>query len=167
MVLQVLADRFSGRFSRNPRVNAEVATVRFGPLPGARVVLARPRTYMNESGGPVAGLASYYGVDPARIVLVHDELDLPAGVVRIKSGGGDGGHNGLKSVRASLGSGDTVRVRVGIGRPPGRQDAADFVLRDFSAAERPEVAVTVEIAADATEAVVLAGVAAAQNTFNA
>lgn len=167
MVLDVLAARAGARFGRAPRVNAEVAEVRFGPLPGRRVVLARPRTYMNESGGPVAGLVAYHGVAPGRVVLVHDELDLPPGTVRVKVAGGDGGHNGLKSVRASLGTGDTVRVRVGIGRPPGRQDAADFVLRGFSGAERRELAVTLEIAADAVEAVVLSGAAAAQNTFNA
>ncbi len=167
LVLDVLAGRAGGRFSRHPRVNAEVAEVRFGPLPGRRVVLARPRTYMNDSGGPVAGLSAYFGVPAAAVLLVHDELDLPAGVVRIKVGGGDGGHNGLKSVRASLGTGDTVRVRVGIGRPPGRQDAADYVLRGFSAAERKDLDVTLEIAADAVEAVVLTGAGAAQNAFNA
>lgn len=167
MVLQVLADRTGGRFSRAPRAAAEVAAVRFGPLPGVRVVLARPRSFMNESGGPVAGLVSYHRLAPGRVLLIHDDLDLSAGVVRVKLGGGDGGHNGLKSVRASLGSGDTVRVRVGIGRPPGRQDPADFVLRDFNGGERDELAVTLEIAADAAEAVVLAGVSAAQNTFNA
>lgn len=167
MVLDVLAGRAGGRFSRHSWVNAEVAEVRFGPLPGRRVVLARPRTYMNDSGGPVAGLSAYYGVAPSAVLLVHDELDLPAGVVRVKVGGGDGGHNGLKSVRASLGTGETTRVRVGIGRPPGRQDAAEYVLRDFAAVERKELDVTLEIAADAVEAVVLTGATAAQNAVNA
>lgn len=155
------------RFTRHSRANADIAEVRFGPLPGRRVVLARPRTYMNSSGGPVAGLASYYNVDPGSVLVVHDDLDLDPGTVRVKVAGGDGGHNGLKSVRASLGTGDTTRVRIGIGRPPGRQDAADYVLRDFSPAERRELGVTLEIAADAVEAVVLSGATSAQNTFNA
>lgn len=167
LVLEVLAGRVGARFTRHPRANADVAEVRFGPLPGRRVVLARPRTYMNESGGPVAGLASYYDVDPSAVLVVHDDLDLDPGTVRVKVSGGDGGHNGLKSIRASLGTGDTTRVRVGIGRPPGRQDAAAFVLRDFSATERRELGVTLEIAADAVEAVVLSGATYAQNTFNA
>ncbi len=167
LVLDVLAGRVAARFARHPRANAEVAEVRFGALPGRRVVLARPRTFMNDSGGPVAGLAAYYGVDASGVLVVHDELDLEPGTVRIKVAGGDGGHNGLKSIRSSLGTGDTTRVRVGIGRPPGRQDAADYVLKDFSPAERRELGVTLEVAADAVEAVVLSGAAAAQNTFNA
>lgn len=168
LVLDVLADRTGGaRFSRAPRADADVSEVRFGPLPGRRVVLARPRSYMNTSGGPVAGLVGYYRVELSQVLVVHDELDLPAGLVRLKVGGGDGGHNGLKSIRASLGTGATTRVRVGIGRPPGRMDAADYVLHEFSAAERRELGVTLEIAADAVEAVVLQGAAQAQNVFNA
>ena len=165
--MELLAGRVGARFTRHPRANADVAEVRFGALPGRRVVLGRPRTYMNDSGGPVAGLASYYDVAPSAVLVVHDDLDLDPGTVRVKVAGGDGGHNGLKSIRASLGTGDTTRVRVGIGRPPGRQDAADFVLRDFSPVERRELGVTVEIAADAVEAVVLSGVTYAQNAFNA
>ena len=166
-MLDVLAERAGVRFSRHPRANAESAAARFGPLPGRRVVLARPRSYMNESGGPVAGLLAYHGIGVDHLLVVHDELDVAPGTVRVKVGGGDGGHNGLKSVRTSTGSGDSTRVRVGIGRPPGRQDAADFVLREFSPVERRELGVTLEIAADAVETVVLDGAARAQNTFNA
>lgn len=137
-----------------------------GHLSGLPVVLARPTTFMNNSGAAVAGLAGYYGVGIARIVVVHDDLDLPLGGLRIKRGGGDGGHNGLKSIRASLGSGDFVRVRVGIGRPPGRMDPAAFVLRRFAAAERGEADLAVVDAADAVESVMADGLATAQNRFN-
>lgn len=166
MVVELLAQRGGERLSRHTRAHADVAQVRVGPLPGARAVLATPRSYMNESGPPVAALAAYYGVEPGSVLLVHDELDLSAGTVRVKVGGGDGGHNGLRSVRSALGTGASVRVRVGIGRPPGRQDPADFVLRPFSPTERRELAVTLEVAADAVESVVTSGPTVAQNLFN-
>ena len=121
---------------------------------------------MNESGGPVVSLRDYYGADPAHLVVVHDELDLPFGTLRCKLGGGDGGHNGLKSIRASLGTGDFLRVRVGIGRPPGRMNAADYVLRGFSGAERKELPLVVTEAADAVESLVSDGLEATQNRFN-
>ena len=136
--------------------------VRLG-LPGwsrpqpRRVVLAVPTTYMNDSGGAVAGLMKYFSVGLDQLIVVHDELDIPAGDVRVKKGGGEGGHNGLRSVSTSLGSKDYLRVRVGIGRPPGRMDPADFVLRDFSAAERKELPLTLETAADAVESLVEVG----------
>ena len=120
---------------------------------------------MNESGGPVGALRDFFKVPPERIVVVHDELDLPFGTLRVKLGGGDNGHNGLRSLRRSLGTGDFYRVRVGIGRPPGRQDPADFVLRDFSAAERKELDAG-RRAADAVESLVTDGLAAAQNIYN-
>jgi PTH1 family peptidyl-tRNA hydrolase len=166
VVVDVLAARSSATFSRHRRLQADVAEVRVGPLPGERTVLARPRTYMNTSGGPVAALCDYYDVAPERLLVVHDELDLPLGVLRLKEGGGDNGHNGLRSLRQSLGTGEFLRVRVGIGRPPGRMDPADFVLRPFSTAERDEVAVTVERAADAVETLVLEGLDRAQNLYN-
>jgi len=122
---------------------------------------------MNESGGPVSALAGFYGVPAEGIVVLHDELDLPFGALRIKAGGGDNGHNGLKSIRRSIGSGDTVRVRIGVGRPPGRQDPADFVLRPFSSTERAELPELIGRAADATECAVTEGVTVAQNRFNA
>jgi len=129
-------------------------------------VLAKPRSYMNESGGPVAGLRDFFKVDLDRLVAVHDELDLPYGGLRLKLGGGDNGHNGLKSMRRSLGSGEFHRVRFGIGRPPGRMDPAAFVLRDFGTAERKDLDFQVDRAADAVEALVTEGLERAQNTFN-
>ncbi len=162
MVVELLATRMGGRFKAH-KSRAEVLE---GRLAGVRVVLAKPRTYMNESGGPVSALRDFFKVPLDRLVLVHDELDLPYGGLRLKLGGGDNGHNGLKSVRRSLGSGEFNRVRFGIGRPPGRMDAAAFVLRDFGAAERKELGLEVDRAADAVEALVTDGLERAQNTFN-
>ena len=122
---------------------------------------------MNESGGPVSALCGFFGVDPDHVVLVHDELDIPFGVLRVKQGGGDNGHNGLRSVRSALGTGDTVRLRVGIGRPPGRQDPADFVLRPFSATQREQLPAILDRAGDAIECIIAEGVTRAQNLFNA
>jgi PTH1 family peptidyl-tRNA hydrolase len=134
---------------------------------GHRVVLARGRSYMNESGGPVKSLASYFNVPVERTLIVHDELDIPFGALRVKQGGGDGGHNGLRSIRKVLGTGDTIRIRVGIGRPPGRQDPADYVLKAFAAGQRDELALLIERADDAIECVIEDGVPVAQNRFNA
>jgi peptidyl-tRNA hydrolase, PTH1 family len=162
MVADVLADRVRGRF-KSHRARADVVETRFGD---ERVVLAKPRSYMNESGGPVVALRDFFKLPVERIIAVHDELDLDFGTLRLKLGGGDNGHNGLKSLRRSLGSGDFHRVRVGIGRPPGRQDPADWVLRDFSPAERKELGLQIERAADAVEALIADGLAAAQNSYN-
>ena len=162
MVVDLLASRMGGRFKAH-RSRAEVLE---GRLSGTRVVLAKPRTYMNESGGPVAGLRDFFKVPLDRIAVVHDELDLPFGGLRLKLGGGDNGHNGLKSIRRSLGSGEFHRVRFGIGRPPGRMDAAAFVLRDFGAAERKDLDLQVDRTADAVEALVVDGLEKAQNVFN-
>jgi PTH1 family peptidyl-tRNA hydrolase len=166
MVLDELAERVGGRFTTSRRLRSDVVEARFGTLPGTRVVLAKPRSYVNESGGPVTALLRYHGVPAERLVVVHDELDLPFEVLRLKRGGGDNGHNGLRSVRAALGTGEFHRVRVGIGRPPGRQDPADFVLRDFTAAERRQLGVLVATAADAVEVLVRDGLEKAQNQFN-
>ena len=134
---------------------------------GPKVVLAVPTTYMNESGSPVSGLSKYYDVPPARVVVLHDELDIEAGLVRLKLGGGEGGHNGLRSISRSLGTRDYLRVRLGIGRPPGRQDPADFVLKDFSRAERAEVLpFLVDEGADAVEALIEVGLLDAQQRFH-
>ncbi len=160
-VVELLAARAGGgRFSRH-KSNADVLE---GRLAGRRVVLAKPRTYMNVSGGPVAGLVRYYG---GELVVVHDDLDLGFGVVRLKQGGGEGGHNGLRSISTSLGTKDYLRVRFGIGRPPGRQDPADFVLKRFSATERKELDFAVDLAADATEALLADGLEPTQNRFHA
>ncbi len=162
-VLDVLAQRLGGRF-KSHKGRADVVEARLG---AHRVVLAKPRSYMNESGGPVSAVRDFFGVELGQIVVVHDELDLDFGVLRLKGGGGDNGHNGLRSLTRSLGGPDYLRVRVGIGRPPGRMDPADFVLRDFSAAERRDLGVVVERAADACEALVEEGLERAQNTYNA
>ena len=162
LAADLLAERMGGRF-KSHKARADVVE---GRLAGHRVVLAKPRSYMNESGGPVAALRDFFKVPLDRVVVIHDELDLPFGALRLKMGGGDNGHNGLKSIRRSVGSGDYNRVRVGIGRPPGRMDASAFVLRDFSAAERKELDVLVDRAADAVEALVTEGVDKAQNAFN-
>ena len=164
MVVDRLADGSPLRPHR--RARADVADTRVGGIPGTRVVLARPRSYMNTSGGPVASLVNYFDVDLEHLVVVHDELDLPFESLRLKQGGGDNGHNGLRSLRQSLGTGDFVRVRVGIGRPPGRQDPSDYVLRRFSAEERRHLDLVVERAADATQTLVTEGLARAQNEFN-
>ncbi len=126
-------------------------------------MLARPTSYMNESGGPVRGLLDYHKLDVADLVVIHDELDIPFASVRLKRGGGEGGHNGLRSISRSTGTRDYLRVRVGIGRPPGRQDPADFVLKDFSATERKELDLLLVEAADAAELLLTAGLEAAQN----
>jgi peptidyl-tRNA hydrolase, PTH1 family len=162
-VVETLAGREPDRF-RSHKGGADVATYRIG---GARLLLAKPRSYMNDSGRPVAALRDFFKIPLDRLVVVHDELDLPFGALRLKAGGGENGHNGLRSVRQALGSGDFVRVRFGIGRPPGRQDPAEFVLRDFSPTERKELDFLVERAADAVEAVVADGLPAAQNAYNA
>jgi PTH1 family peptidyl-tRNA hydrolase len=130
------------------------------------LVLVEPLSFMNESGGPVKALMGFYGVDPDRLVVVHDELDIPFTTIRVKLGGGDNGHNGLKSIRKALGTGDFYRVRVGIGRPPGRQEAADYVLKPFAGAERTELPEVVQRAADAVESLVTDGLEATQNRFN-
>jgi PTH1 family peptidyl-tRNA hydrolase len=168
LVTDELADRMGARFRAHKSGRADVVEGRLGApgSDGPRVVLVRARTYMNESGGPVAQLAKFYKVPPERIIAVHDELDLPFDTMRVKLGGGDNGHNGLRSIRASLGTGDFYRVRVGVGRPPGRQEVADFLLSNYSGAERPHVPLQVTSAADAVESLVTEGLAATQARFN-
>jgi PTH1 family peptidyl-tRNA hydrolase len=165
MVADLLAERVGGRFSKH-KARADVLEGRLGLPPAPRVVLAVPRSYMNESGGPVAGLCGFYKIPVERLVVVHDELDLPYGSLRLKRGGGDNGHNGLRSITRSLGSREYLRVRFGIGRPPGRMDPADFVLRDFTAAERKDLDFHLDRAADAVEALVRDGLESAQNRYN-
>jgi PTH1 family peptidyl-tRNA hydrolase len=164
-VVELLALRIAGRSAKFKahRSRCEIMETRLG---GSPVVLARPMSYMNESGGPVNAAARFFKVPVERIIAVHDDLDLPFGALRVKRGGGEGGHNGLRSMTSALGSREYARVRFGIGRPPGRQDPADFVLREFSSTERKELAYLIDRAADATEAVVADGLEAAQNEFN-
>lgn len=167
---QVVVDQLAGAQRFRSRSQAAVCETRLGVLPGGApgpaVVLAKPTTYMNVSGGPVAGLAKYFGVEVDRVVVVHDDLDLDLGRLKLKRGGGEGGHNGLRSVSQSLGTRDYVRVRCGIGRPPGRQDPADFVLTGFARREQAEVELLVGDAADAVETVVTEGLDAAQLRFH-
>lgn len=166
LVVDELAARLGGSF-KSPKALSGRADVIEGRLAGQPVVLAKPRSYMNESGGPIVTASRFYKIAIENIVVVHDELDLPFGGLRLKRGGGEGGHNGLKSTTAALGSKEYARVRFGIGRPPGRQDPAEYVLREFSAAERKELAFLVDRAADSVECLVSTGLEAAQNAFNA
>jgi peptidyl-tRNA hydrolase, PTH1 family len=169
MVISELAARASASL-RSHKARAVAAEIRLGVLPGGapgpKAVVATPLSYMNESGGPVAGLMSFYKIPVERLIVVHDELDIPFEAVRLKRGGGEGGHNGLRSVSRSTGTRDYLRVRVGIGRPPGRQDPADFVLKDFSATERKTLDLLIAEAADATEELLERGLEAAQNAVH-
>jgi PTH1 family peptidyl-tRNA hydrolase len=175
MVLDELARRAGASFSSkggvlSRRPQAATAEARLGTLPGGapgpRAVLAKPSTYMNTSGGPVAALARYYDVPPERVVMVHDELDIPFGEIRLKIGGGEGGHNGLRDTTKALGTKEYLRVRVGVGRPPGRMDAADFVLRDFAKPEQKDLPWLLDAAADAVELLATEGLERAQLRFH-
>jgi len=161
-VTALLAERAGVRFKAH-RSGNDVAEGRLAEVP---VTLARPRSYMNLSGRPVAALAAFYKIPPDRLVVIHDELDIPFGTVRLKLGGGDNGHNGLRSITQALGTPDYYRVRFGIGRPPGRMDPAVYVLRDFTAAERKDLPFFVDRCADATETLIAKGLADAQNTYH-
>lgn len=165
LVVDELARR-RGQGFRSHKANARVAEGWLRPG-GPKLVLAKPNTFMNVSGGPVAGLVQFYGIPPERVVIVHDELDIPFDAVRLKIGGGHGGHNGVRDVAKALGTPDFPRVRVGIGRPPGRQDPADWVLQQFPASAREELALAVSDAADAVERLVDEGLLAAQQVHHA
>jgi len=162
LVADLLAERLHSRFKAH-RGRADLVE---GRLDGRPVVIAKPKAFMNLSGGPVASVSRFFKIPVERLIVVHDELDLDYGRLRLKAGGGDNGHNGLKSLRSALGSGEFFRVRVGIGRPPGRQDPADYVLKDFAVAERKELPFHVDRAADAVQTLLELGLDAAQNRFN-
>jgi PTH1 family peptidyl-tRNA hydrolase len=166
MVADLLASRVGARFSRHRRSVAEVAEGRLG-YGGPKLVLVKPMTYMNLSGGPVAGLAQFFKVPVEQVIAIHDELDVPWTQLRLKRGGGEGGHNGLRSMTKSLGSREYLRVRFGIGRPPGRQDPADYVLQNFSAVENKELDFFVDRAADAVEMLIQRGLEPTQNQYHA
>lgn len=175
MVLDELARRAGASFSSkggvlSRRPQAATAEARLGTLPGGapgpRALLAKPTTYMNTSGGPVAALARYYDVPPERVIMVHDELDIPFGEIKLKIGGGEGGHNGLRDTTKALGTKEYLRVRVGVGRPPGRMDAADFVLRDFAKPEQKDLPWLLDAAADAVELLATEGLERAQLRFH-
>ncbi|MEJ1179065.1 aminoacyl-tRNA hydrolase [Pseudarthrobacter sp. NPDC055928] len=164
MVLDELASRIGGSFKTH-KARAQVLEGRLG-IGGPRVVLAKPMSYMNVSGGPVAALANFYGIGPDHVVAVHDEIDIPFNTVKLKSGGGEGGHNGLRDMSKALSTKDYLRVRVGVGRPPGRMDTADYVLRDFGTAERKELPFLLDEAADAVDVLVREGLTVAQQKFH-
>jgi len=167
-VVEELAHRMGVRFRVARGIRAEVAEGRIGP-PGdnaGRLILAKSRTFMNETGWAVSRLLGYYKLQPAQMIVVHDELDLDPGQLRVKFSGGDNGHNGLRSIRASLGTGDFYRVRVGVGRPPGRQDPADFLLSNFPASSREDVEIEIGRAADAVESLASVGLDRTQNVYN-
>jgi peptidyl-tRNA hydrolase, PTH1 family len=160
MVADVLAERVGGRFSVHKKSGSDLLQAR---LDGRSVLVAKPRCYMNESGRPVAALARFFSIPVDRVIVVHDEIDLDFATIRLKQGGGEGGHNGLRSISAALTSKDYLRTRIGVGRPPGRMDAAAYVLKPFSAAERKDLPVICEQAADAVELLLQVGLEAAQN----
>ncbi len=164
MVADLLAGRIGAQFKVHKRSGAEIVTGRLGHRP---VVLAKPRTYMNESGRQVGPLAKFYSVEPADVIVIHDELDIDFGRIRLKVGGGEGGHNGLRSIANALGTKDFQRVRIGVGRPPGRKDPAAYVLENFATVERAEVPTICEQAADATELLIELGLEPAQNQIHA
>ena len=164
MVLDELASRIGSGF-KSHKSRAQVLEGRLG-IGGPRVVLAKPLSYMNVSGGPVSALSKFYDIEPGHVIAVHDEIDIPFNTVKLKLGGGEGGHNGLRDISKALATKDYLRVRVGVGRPPGRMDTADFVLKDFSASEKKELPFLIDTAADAAEALVRDGLLAAQQQFH-
>jgi peptidyl-tRNA hydrolase, PTH1 family len=166
LVTDELAARMGGSWRSHKAGRMLAIEGRLAGVPGVRAVLGRGRCFMNDSGGPVAGLLKFYSADPAQLVVVHDELDLPYGDLRVKFGGGDNGHNGLKSIRRSLGTGEFYRVRFGVSRPSGREESADYVLSPFSAGERVSLDTQVQRAADAVESLLVDGLERTQNQFN-
>ncbi|MCM3485102.1 aminoacyl-tRNA hydrolase [Kocuria rosea] len=165
MVVDELASRLGGTFKVH-KTRAQVLESRLRPG-GPRVVLAKPMTYMNTSGGPVAGLAKFYDIPAERVIAVHDEIDIPFAALKLKIGGGEGGHNGLRDMSKALSTKDYYRVRVGVGRPPGRMDAASYVLKPFSSTEGKELPFLLDDAADAVEHLVENGLLEAQQKFHA
>ena len=169
MVVDHLAAGAGQRFSLQRSLRADVVQGRLAPSggqPGPRLLLAKPTSFMNESGGPVSALVRFFSIPAARVLVVHDELDIPPGDVRLKFGGGEGGHNGLRSISQSLGTKEYCRLRIGVGRPPGRMDAADYVLKDFASQERKELALVLVEAAQALDSVLRVGWERTQNLVN-
>lgn len=164
MVLDELAGRVSGQFKAH-KSRAQILEGRLG-IGGPRLVLAKPLTYMNLSGGPTSALAKFYDIAPDHVIAVHDEIDIPFNTIKLKLGGGEGGHNGLRDISKALGTKDYLRVRVGVGRPPGRMDTADYVLKDFATAEKKELPLLIDSAADAAELVIREGLVHAQQRFH-
>jgi aminoacyl-tRNA hydrolase len=165
MVVDELAREVGGGFKKHGRARAQVLEGRLG-IGGPKVVLAKPLTYMNTSGGPVSALAQFYDINPDRIIAVHDELDIPFDTIKLKIGGGEGGHNGLRDITKALGTKDYYRVRAGIGRPPGRMNTADYVLKPFTAAEAKDLPFLIDNSVDAVAMLITDGLAAAQQRFH-
>jgi len=165
MVADLIAKRIGAKWGRGRRAGADVAEGFLFPG-GPKLVLAKPTTFMNLLGSPTAGLAQFYKIPAERVIAIHDDLDLEFGTIRAKIGGGEGGHNGLRSISKSLSTKDYVRVRFGIGRPPGRQDPADYVLSDFNGAQRKELDYLIDRAADMVESIITIGVEPTQNKFH-
>lgn len=164
MVLDELASRIGSGF-KSHKSRAQVLEGRLG-IGGPRVVLAKPLSYMNVAGGPVSALSRFYDIEPGHVIAVHDEIDIPFNTVKLKLGGGEGGHNGLRDISKALATRDYLRVRVGVGRPPGRTDTADFVLKDFSGSEKKDLPFLIDTAADAAESLVRDGLLAAQQQYH-
>ena len=165
MVLDVLAKRLGATF-KSSKSNALVAETKLGVgVDAPKLVLAKPMSFMNLSGGPVSSLMKFYDLNPDHLIVLHDELDIDSQLIRIKFAGGHAGHNGLRDIISAIGP-EFIRVRIGIGRPPGSMEVADFVLRDFSSNEKKELPVTLEIAADAVEAIAKDGLTTAQQKFH-
>lgn len=164
MVLDELGSRIGGSFKVH-KSRAQVLEGRLG-IGGPRVVLAKPLTYMNLSGGPTSALARFFDIPPERIVAVHDEIDIPFNTIKLKLGGGEGGHNGLRDISKALATKDYLRVRVGVGRPPGRMDTADYVLKDFPGTEKKELPFLLDDAADAVELLLRDGLGPAQQRYH-
>lgn len=164
MVVNELADRHSQRWAKH-KARAAVAEFRLG-IGGPKIVLAKPASYMNLSGKPIAELMKFFNIGPENLIVVHDELDIEFDTLRLKRGGGEGGHNGLKSTSQAIGTKDYLRVRVGVGRPPGRMSAADYVLRPFNSTEQKILALHIDRAADAVESLINHGLTATQNQFH-
>lgn len=164
MLLDVVAARFGESFKAH-KSNALVAEVKI--IGGPKLILAKPLSYMNLSGGPTSSLMNFYKLEPASLIIAHDELDLPPATFKLKQGGGHGGHNGLRDIIAAIDTKDFARIRLGIGRPPGTSDAADYVLKNFSGSEKTELSVTLEIAADALEEMARNGIEATQGKYHA
>ena len=165
MVLDELATEVGGSFKKHSKARAQVLEGRLG-IGGPKVILAKPLTYMNLSGGPTSALANFYGIEPDRIIVVHDELDIPFDSVKLKIGGGEGGHNGLRDISKALATKDYYRVRTGIGRPPGQMPTADFVLKPFSSTEKKTLPLLISTAADATEMLIKEGLLATQQRYH-
>lgn len=165
MVLDELAKEVGGSFKKHSKASAVVVEGRLG-FGGPKVILMKSLGYMNTSGGPVSALAQFYDINPDRIIAVHDELDIPFDTIKLKIGGGEGGHNGLRDITKALGTKDYYRVRTGIGRPPGRMDTADFVLKPFSSTEAKDLPFLISNAADATMMLVKEGLLATQQRYH-